>query len=75
MEVLTTEPGLQVFTAPAMEVAVPGLGGRHYGHHAGMCMETQIWPDSPNQSDYPSAVLRPGERREQCTVYRFSKSG
>ena len=74
MEVLTAEPGLQVFTAPAMEVSVPGLGGRHYGHHAGICMETQIWPDSPNQPDYPTAVLRPGERREQRTVYRFSKS-
>ena len=74
MEVLTTEPGLQVFTAPGMEVPVPGLGGRQYGHHAGMCMETQIWPDSPNQPDYPSAVLRPGETLEQRTIYRFSKT-
>lgn len=74
MTVTTGEPGLQWFTAPAMEIAVPGLGGRRYGHHSGMCLETQIWPDAPNRADYPSAVLRPGERREQRTVYRFSRS-
>ena len=74
MTVTTTEPGLQWFTAPGMEIAVPGLGGRRYGHHAGMCLETQIWPDAPNRAGYPSAVLRPGEKREQRTIYRFSKS-
>ena len=73
MTVLTTEPGLQWFTAPQLAAAPPGLGGRHYGHHAGMCLETQIWPDAPNRPDYPSAVLRPGEIREQRTVYRFAR--
>lgn len=74
LSVSTTEPGLQFFTAPAMEIAVPGLDGRRYGHHAGMCLETQIWPDAPNHSDFPDAVLRPGDRREQRTVYRFAKA-
>lgn len=73
MTVTTAEPGLQWFTAPSMQMTVPGLGGRIYGNHAGMCLETQKWPDAPNRPDYPSAVLRPGEIREQASVYRFSK--
>ena len=73
LTVLTTEPGLQWFTAPKLAVDPPGLGGRRYGHHSGMCLETQIWPDAPNRPDYPSAVLRPGEKREQRTIYRFSR--
>lgn len=73
MAILTTEPGLQWFTAPSMAIGPEGLGGRRYGHHAGMCLETQIWPDAPNRPDFPSAVLRPGERREQVTIYRFAK--
>lgn len=74
MVVETTEPGLQWFTAPAMRVNAPGLGGRHYGPHAGMCLETQIWPDAPNRADFPSAVLRPGAKREQRTIYRFARN-
>ncbi|TCD15489.1 galactose mutarotase [Oricola cellulosilytica] len=73
MEVITAEPGLQFFTSPELNIPVPGLGGRRYGHHAGVCLETQIWPDSPNRPEYPGAVLRPGDIREQRTVYRFSR--
>ena len=74
LSISTTEPGLQFFTAPGMAMTVEGLEGRQYGHHAGMCLETQIWLDAPNHPDYPSAVLRPGETREQRTVYRFQRS-
>jgi aldose 1-epimerase len=73
MTIATTEPGLQFFTAPSMDIPVPGLGGRRYGHHAGMCLETQIWPDAPNHPGYPGAVLRPGDVRKQETVYRFRR--
>ncbi|WP_193176810.1 aldose epimerase family protein [Oricola nitratireducens] len=73
MTVATTEPGLQWFTAPGMAIEPSGLDGRRYGHHAGMCLETQIWPDAPNRPGYPSAVLRPGETREQKTIYRFRR--
>ena len=74
MKVLTTEPGLQLFTAPDMRVEPAGLGGRHYGHHAGMCLETQIWPDAPNRPDFPSAVLNPGQVHAQRTIYWFSRA-
>ncbi|MCI5076285.1 aldose epimerase family protein [Oricola sp.] len=73
LTVETTEPGLQCYTAPSMQMSVSGLGGRIYGHHAGICLETQIWPDAPNRADFPSAVLRPGQIREQRTIYRFKK--
>lgn len=71
LTITTTEPGLQFYTADDLDVPVPGLGGRRYGNYAGMCLETQVWPDAPNHSSYPSAVLEPGETREQRTVYRF----
>ncbi|QKV17424.1 aldose epimerase family protein [Oricola thermophila] len=74
MKVLTTEPGLQLFTAPGMAMTVPGLGGRRYGHHAGLCLEAQAWPDAPNRPDYPSATLNPGEVQAQRTIYIFSKA-
>lgn len=71
MEVWTTEPGLQFFDGnfPPREVA--GLGGRLYGARAGLCLEPQIWPDSPNNRHFPQAVLRPGEVYRQLSEYRF----
>lgn len=74
MQVLTTEPGVQYYAAFKLDVAVPGLGGRHYGPFAGLCLETQIWPDAVNQTGFPDAVLRPGEVLRQETDYVFSKS-
>jgi len=72
MEVATTEPGVQFFTAPTLTCLVPGLDGRRYGPAAGLCLETQIWPDAINQHGFPDVVLRPGQRRVQETEYRFS---
>jgi len=71
MEVWTTEPGLQVYTGARLSVPVPGLGGRQYGAHAGVALEPQLWPDSPNRPEFPSAVLRAGGRYCQQTEYRF----
>ncbi|MGV9600014.1 aldose epimerase family protein [Streptosporangium sandarakinum] len=66
MEVTTTEPGVQFYTANLLDgVATP------YGRHAGLCLETQHFPDSPNKEHFPSTVLRPGEEFASTTVYRF----
>lgn len=71
MEVWTTEPGLQFYDGWKLAVPVPGLGGRRYGAHAGLCLEPQIWPDAPNRPGFPSAILRPGENYRQVTELRF----
>ncbi|WP_429117303.1 aldose epimerase family protein [Ensifer sp. KUDG1] len=74
MEVLTTEPGVQLYTGAKLNIPVPGLEGRRYGAFAGFCLETQIWPDAINHPGFPNAVLRPGEIRRQETDYVFMKS-
>lgn len=66
MEVATTEPGVQFYAGGMLD----GKATR-YGRHAGLCLETQHFPDSPNQAAFPSTVLRPGERYTSSTVYRF----
>lgn len=70
MDVLTTEPGLQFYTANRLNVK--GKGGKMYGPRSAFCMETQHFPDSPNRPDFPSAVLRSGVRFQSTTIYRFS---
>ncbi|NUP54303.1 MAG: hypothetical protein HOQ19_00565, partial [Gemmatimonadaceae bacterium] len=50
-------------------------GGRPYGHRAGLCLETQHFPDSPNRPDFPSTILRPGEAYSSRTVFAFSAAG
>lgn len=71
MRVLTTEPGVQLYTANHLK-NLPGRGGQKYGAHAGLCLETQHFPDSPNHPDFPSTVLRPGETFRSTTVFEFS---
>jgi len=73
MEVATTEPGVQFFTAAMLQCPVSGLEGCRYGPAAGLCLETQIWPDAINQPSFPEVVLRPGETRIQETHFRFSR--
>jgi len=72
MEVLTTEPGIQVYTGNFLDGTLAGKGGKTYPRRSGFCLETQHFPDSPNQPDFPSTVLRPGETYQTETVYRFS---
>lgn len=72
LEVWTSEPGLQFYDGAGVSVPVEGLDGRRYGRHAGLCLEAQRWPDSPNHARFPSAILRPGETYTQRTEYRFS---
>lgn len=75
MTLATTEPGLQFYDGAKLDLAVAGLGGRHYGRSAGLCLEPQIWPDAINHAQFPSPVLRPGERYRHETDYRFSVPG
>ena len=71
MEVWTTEPALQFYDGFKVNIPVPGLGGQPYGPSAGLCLEPQHCPDSPNLPHFPSTVLRPGEVYGQVTEYRF----
>jgi aldose 1-epimerase len=72
MEVHTTEPGLQFYTGNFLDGSATGKGGRVYNKRHALCLETQHFPDSPNQAHFPSPILRPGETYEQTTLYRFS---
>jgi aldose 1-epimerase len=72
MEVFTTEPGVQVYTANWLDGSLVGKGGVVYGRHDGLCLETQHFPNSINISHFPNTVLRPGETYRQTTIYRFS---
>lgn len=71
LEVLTTEPGVQLYTGNYLDGSVKGKGGAAYKKHAGFCLETQHFPDSPNQPTYPSTILRPGETYSSKTVMKF----
>ena len=71
MEVWTTEPGLQLFSGHFADRQVPGLDAISYRSFAGLCLEPQNWPDSPNRPYFPQAVLRPGETCRQVSEYRF----
>ncbi|WP_084729511.1 aldose epimerase family protein [Streptacidiphilus neutrinimicus] len=68
----TTEPGLQVYTGHRFDGSVSGPGGRPYRAFAGIALETQHFPDSPNRREFPSTMLRPREQFTSTTVYRFS---
>jgi aldose 1-epimerase len=72
LEIRTTEPGLQFYDGARVGPLVPGHGGKRYGAYAGLCLEPQIFPDSPNHAHFPDATLRPGETYRQVTIYRFS---
>ena len=71
LEVLTTEPGVQFYTANFLDGSFAGRTGKPYGRRSGFCLETQHFPDSPNQPGFPSTVLRPGETWRSTTIYRF----
>lgn len=73
LEIHSTEPGLQFYGGAGLKPTVPGLGGALYGRHAGICLEPQIFPDSPNHPTFTDAILRPGEVYRQVTQYRFSE--
>lgn len=71
LRVTTTEPGVQFYTGNFLNGSAVGKGGASYHRHAGFCLETQHFPDSPNQPNFPSVVLRPGETYRTRTAYSF----
>ncbi|MEW2355027.1 aldose epimerase family protein [Spirillospora sp. NPDC029432] len=72
MEVLTTEPGLQFYSGNFLTGTLKGTSGKVYRQGDGFCLETQHFPDSPNQPRFPSTTLRPGQVYDTTTVYAFS---
>ena len=72
LRISTTQPGIQLYTGNFLSDAIRGKGGHTYGKHAGFCLETQHFPDSPNQANFPTTELKPGQRYQQTTVLQFS---
>lgn len=71
MEVYSTEPGVQLYTGNFLDGSNIGKNDIVYNKHYGLCLETQHFPDSPNQPDFPSTILKPGEKYTQLTIYKF----
>ncbi|SHI82426.1 aldose 1-epimerase [Tangfeifania diversioriginum] len=72
MEVFTTEPGVQLYTGNHLQGTEIGNSGVAYTKRTGFCLETQHFPDSPNQPDFPSTLLQPGKVFKSTTIYKFS---
>lgn len=72
LEVYTDQPGIQLYTGNFLDSTLPMRNGGTYAHRTGFCLETQHYPDSPNQKDFPSTVLSPGENYKTKTTFKFS---
>jgi aldose 1-epimerase len=72
MEVFTTQPGLQFYSGNFLDGTLTNTkGGKKYVQHAALCLETQHFPDSPNQPSFPTTILKPGETYHHKTIYKF----
>ena len=71
LEIATTEPGIQFYAGNFLKGDLTGKGGAVYKHRTGFCLETQHFPDSPNQPKFPSTTLRPGSEYHTTTVFTF----
>jgi aldose 1-epimerase len=72
LSLFSDQPGVQFYDAATLNVPVPGLGGARYGAHAGLCLEPQAYPDSPNRRHFTDTVLRPGETYRHVSEFRFA---
>jgi Galactose mutarotase and related enzymes len=72
LEVISDEPGLQFYAGNFLDGSLVGKGGKAYQRRTGFCLEPQHYPDSPNKSQFPSTVLRPGETYKSTIIYKFS---
>jgi aldose 1-epimerase len=72
LEMFTTEPGVQFYTANFLDGSLKGKGGVVYKKHQGFCLEAQHFPDSIHHPNFPSTVLKPGETYSQTTIYKFT---
>jgi aldose 1-epimerase len=71
LDVSTTEPGMQFYSGNFLDGTIAGKSGHVYRQRYGLCLETQHFPDSPNHANFPSPILRPGERYQSKTVFAF----
>jgi aldose 1-epimerase len=71
MDIATTEPGLQFYSGNFLDGTLVGTSGKVYRQGDALCLETQHFPDSPNQPDFPSTALRPGDTYRSTTVHSF----
>jgi aldose 1-epimerase len=72
LEVITNEPGIQFYTGNFLDGTQTGHAGKVYNYRSGFCLESGHYPDSPNQPEFPTTILNPGEVYETTTIYRFS---
>ena len=72
MEILTTEPGIQFYCGNFLDGRLKGKSGKPYVNRGGFCLETQHYPDSPNQPNFPTSILKPGDEYKTTTVFKFS---
>jgi len=72
LEVITDQPGMQLYTGNFLDGTKIGHGGKPFMYRSGMCLESGHYPDSPNHADFPTTVLNPGETFKSTTIYRFS---
>jgi aldose 1-epimerase len=72
LDISTTEPGVQFYTGNFLDGTIKGKGGHVYGLRTALCLETQHFPDSPNQKNFPSTILQPGKSYDSRTVFTFS---
>jgi aldose 1-epimerase len=71
MEVYTDQPGVQFYSGNFLDGTITGKSGKDYQQYSGFCLETQHFPDSPNQAAFPSTILKPGEKYHTTTIYKF----
>lgn len=71
VKILTTQPGIQFYSGNFLDGTIAGKGGKVYRKYWGLCLETQHFPDSPNQPGFPSTILLPGQDYREITIYRF----
>lgn len=72
LEVSTSQPGVQFYTANFLDGSIVGKGGARYGKHSSFCLETQNWPDAVNQASFPDCLLHPGEEYRHITRFIFT---
>jgi aldose 1-epimerase len=72
LEVITDQPGLQLYTGNFLDGKQKGHGGKAYNYRSGLCLEADHYPDSPNHPDFPTTILNPGDTFKSTTIYRFS---
>jgi aldose 1-epimerase len=74
LDVFTDQPGIQFYSGNFLDGSITGKSGRVYQHRFGFCLETQHFPDSPNEPQFPTTILRPGERYHSRTIFAFGLS-